>query len=126
MSDLKSVLGFFIGLVVFILLVAFALGRIKLPKNTALKNIFSAKKTAKTSPTPTPNKVQTDSQITTNSVNQELKQALQPTLITTTKGGLPVNKIKGITTIPETGAPTALIPFSLLLGSAGFYLRRKK
>ncbi len=120
MSDLKSVLGFFIGLVIFILLVAFALGKIKLPKSTALKNILSANKSAKITPSPT------SSQISTSVPNQELKQALLPTQVATNKGGTTLNQVKGTTTIPETGTPTFLFPFSLLFGSLGVYLKKKQ
>lgn len=170
MTETKSILAFFIGLVFFIVLIGLAIGRIKVPpkKTTetakveqialtptiaptkkpgflaSLKSIFSKK----TTPTPTPinsNQILNKTSLaqetgkpvpidrsTKDTPNSELKQALNPKGINavqehsqTTKGGLPVNNIQS-ETIPETGTPLLVLPLSLLLGSAGVWLKKNK
>lgn len=158
MSDLRSVLAFFIGLVVFVLLVAFAVGKLIAPKKPAttakavtitvtptkavtptptgkpsfLSKIFGVfsrkptltptpKVTAQASPTPTAIVVR----VNEDGSMPELKAAINPD--GSTKRVVYVkNNVQGVTTIPETGAPTLLLPATLLLGSAGMFLRRKK
>lgn len=69
----------------------------------------------------------------------EMKQALDPGEITggrvmTTKGGEVITidetgprtlVAEGTATIPDSGAPTLLLPLSLLLGGFGLKLRRQ-
>lgn len=147
MSELRSVIAFFLGLVFFIIIIGLVIGRIRLPGRQQqvakvsptptvsailtptrgsglldrIAGIFRRK-----SPTPTPktqNKPQPTGmviEIGGSSVNSEMKQALQPQEAVgdarTTKGGQ---------VIPESGAPTLLLPFSLLLGGLGLKLRKR-
>jgi len=151
MSDIKSVASFFIGLVLFVLLVFFALGRLKAPLKPItnnskitltptlvpsptpvvvskkltlierLRNIFAKK--PKLSPTPTLTPV----------LPTAIVQQIKPTVILineTPQAGASATYIAGgaqnTYVIPETGSPTLLIPLSFLLGSAGLYLRKRK
>jgi len=145
MSELRSVLAFFLGLVFFVLLIGLAIGRVKLPsknkvaitptivptvmvKKTTkpslldkIKNFFSIKKA-----TVTDKKENTK---TVDNTLKNLKRALtptatvkKPTFVTSTNQA----QITNITTIPETGAPSLLMPATMLLGSLGVFLRKKK
>lgn len=163
MSELKSVLAFFLGLVFFVIIIGLALGRIHLPKNRSktqtiteqttptptpmarptkkpglmdkIAGVFkkdqpspTPKPLAKT-PRPTPEIKETETPLT------EMKEALSPeepvggTIIN--KGGQVISVDKTPTaptgeTIPESGAPTLLIPLSLLLARVGQKLRRSQ
>ncbi len=107
MSELRSVLVFFFGLLFFVLLVAFALGRIKLP--SGISNSFkNFTKRVKISPTPT-------------SI-----MGLTPTKIIAVRTPTPVlNTVQGVNTIPETGSPTALLAIPFLVSGAGFWLKKR-
>ena len=153
MSDLKSVFAFFIGLVFFIVLVIFAIGRIRMsvkptitvnlptitltltPTPTGLKAAkkpsflskifgFFAPKPAVLTPTP----IEPTLMVPTS---PPMKQALKPTVIvyTQTKGGIKqpkINTVSGVTTIPETGAETFVLPLAGALGGLGIYLKKRK
>lgn len=148
MSDLKSVFAFFIGLVFFIVLVIFAISRIRMsvkPTTTANQPTVTITLT----PTPTPNGLKTaqkpsllskifgffaPSPTTTPTTKKSpppMKQALKPTVIvyTQTKGGIKqpvVNTVSGVATIPETGAETFVLPLASVLGGLGIYLKKRK
>ena len=167
MSELRSVIAFFLGLVFFVVIIGLAIGRIRLPKRTQPQTVTelvtptpvpTAVPTKKPGlldriagifkkPTPTPTKKPTP---TTKEIAQvqetgtpvtEMKQALEPeettSQVVTNKGGQVISidrfpevnqtiQTKGGQTIPESGAPTLLIPFSLMLGGLGQYLKKKK
>ena len=165
MSENRTVIAFFLGLVIFIVLVGLVVNRIREPekdvnaKKTEAVTPTKAKKAGDISPTdkpgilgsianlfnrgatpeptkkikPTPTIIilgETDG-TDPNSPNADLKQGFAPegqvshTASISTKGGLSTQK-PSATSIPETGAPTVLIPLALLLGGAGTFLRKKK
>lgn len=166
MSDLKSVLAFFIGLVFFVLLVVFAISRIRsgAKPTTSAKNqptitvtftpsptpvgmkkaqqpsllsrimgFFTAKKPTVIKPTvtPTPSANSAVVEQITASPNYTLKESLKPTVIlyTQTKGGVKqptVNTVAGVTTIPETGAETFVLPLAGALAGLGIYFKKRK
>jgi hypothetical protein len=140
MSELRSVIAFFLGLVFFIVIIGLALGRIRLPKQSQTPKTSTVQITPtpkagllekiagvfkKTTPTPKPTsgpKKQPKTQTTeiasepeTSTPVNEMKKAVSP--FPQTKGGQ---------SIPESGAPTLLIPFSLLLAGLGQKLRKQK
>ena len=116
MSELRSVLVFFFGLLFFVLLVAFALGRVKLPTSiaTSFKNLT---KKIKVSPTPTvTGKVTPTSSLVMNTPTPIYTGSTQPTVVST---------VQGVNTIPETGSPTLFLTIPFLASGAGFWLKRK-
>jgi len=157
MSELRSVIAFFLGLVFFIVLIGLAIGRIRIPRSSQQANIaITVTPTPTVAPTkkpglfdriagifrratPTPTNVPLAEPTLTNVPVGEMQEALDPGQITggrvvTTKGGKviaidetgPVNTVApGTQTIPDSGAPTLLLPLSLLLGGFGFKLRKR-
>ncbi|PJE62718.1 hypothetical protein COU88_03490 [Candidatus Roizmanbacteria bacterium CG10_big_fil_rev_8_21_14_0_10_39_6] len=116
MSELRSVLVFFFGLLFFVLLVAFALGRVKLPKSiaTSFKNLT---KKVKLSPTPTLTGTVTPTSSFLTST---------PTPIFVGSTSVPVgNTVQGVNTIPETGSPTLFLAVPFLVSGAGFWLKKR-
>lgn len=117
---------FFVGLVVFILLVAFALGRLHIP----------GRNTASGTPTPTPTVVVTATPGTSGGLFGWLfrrstptpspSPKLQPTYIVP-QPTYPVQKntVNGVNTIPETGSPTLLLLLPGALGAAGAWIKRR-
>lgn len=152
MSELRSVIAFFLGLVFFVVIIGLAIGRIRLPKKDAKTTTVTelVTPTPKISPTkkpglidkiagifrrttPTPKiaiKETIEPKIAikeTSTPVSEMKQALEPEKLDnvfvdrfpqTTKGG--------VQTIPESGAPTLLVPLAFVLTGIGTKLRRKK
>jgi hypothetical protein len=150
MSDIKSVISFFIGLVLFVFIVFLALGRLRQPAKPgpnvtviltlapsptisqnqptkklslldALKKIFVKKETVTPTLIPSP------------TLAQGLVKQISPTVIlindTPESGQSAVYAAGGIPnvyTIPETGNPTLLLPLAVVLGSVGMYLKKKK
>lgn len=162
MSELRSVLAFFLGLVFFVVIIGLALGRIRLPNQkaktqtvteqvtpTPVPTVTPTKKPGlldriagifkKTTPTPTPKpmaKVQKTEIVETTTPVTEMKEALSPEenvggAVITTKGGqvISIDKVPVAPsgeTIPESGAPTLLIPLSILLAGLGQKLRKQQ
>jgi len=169
MSELRSVIAFFLGLVFFVVIIGLAIGRIRLPGRTQTKTVTEQVKPTpvptavptkkpglidriagifkKTTPTPTPTKEPKQTSIEVAEVQEtgtpvtEMKQALEPKETTgqvvTTKGGQVISidrfpeqsqstQTKGGQTIPESGAPTLLLPFAIMMGGLGKFLRRQK
>lgn len=152
MSELRSVIAFFLGLVFFIVLIGLAIGRIRLPKRTVtttvtelvtptlVPTIAPTKKPGFWDKvagifrraTPTPTLVLTTTPVVkTETPLSEMKEALEPGQITggrviVTKGGEVIAVDQTQTqSIPDTGAPTLFLPLSLLLGGFGLKLRRR-
>lgn len=112
MSELRSVLVFFFGLLFFVLLVAFALGRITLP--TTFSNPFK-NFGKKITPTVTP------------AVTATPTMGSQPTNVVVVATQPPVaNTVQGVSTIPETGSPTLLLTIPFLASGAGFWLKKRE
>ena len=161
MSELRSVLAFFLGLVFFVVIIGLALGRIRLPNQkaktqtvteqvtpTPLLTAVPTKKPGlldriagifkKTTPTPTlkPTKKKTEVAVEqTTTPLTDMKEAIAPeqstgSKVITTKGGqvISIDKVPVDSgqTIPESGAPTLLIPFSLLLAGLGHKLKKQQ
>ncbi|MCR4328983.1 MAG: hypothetical protein NUV65_00365 [Candidatus Roizmanbacteria bacterium] len=115
MSELRSVLVFFFGLLFFVLLVAFALGRVKLPTSiaTSFKNLT---KKVKVSPTPiVTGKVTPTSSFLTST----------PTPIFAGTTPSVINTVQGVNTIPETGSSTVFLAVPFLISGAGFWLKKR-
>jgi len=157
MSELRSVIAFFLGLVFFVVLIGLAIGRIRIPNRTQQAKVaLTATPTPTQIPTkkpgfieriagifrrstPTPTMTVPQAQPTLTEVPvKEMKEALNPDYITggrvvTTKGGqiitidetAPQATVQGTQTIPDSGAPTLLLPLSLLLGGFGIKLRKR-
>lgn len=171
MSELRSVIAFFLGLVFFVVIIGLALGRIRLPGQNQTKTI-TEQITPTAIPTPSPTKkpgliekiagifkktTPTPTLIPTRKPNQdvievaqvqetgtpvtEMKQALDPETnigqVSTSKGGQVISidrfpqenqtvQTKGGQTIPESGAPTLLIPLAMMIGGFGKFLSRQK
>jgi len=160
MSELRSVIAFFLGLVFFVVIIGLALGRIRLPNQkiktdtiteqvtpTPLPTAQPTKKPGildriagifkKTTPTPTlsPTKKKTEVAVEqTSTPVTDMKEAVAPEQtggkVITTKGGqvISIDKVpvESGQTIPESGAPTLLIPFSLLLAGLGHKLKKQQ
>jgi hypothetical protein len=156
MSENRTVLAFFVGLVIFLVLIGLVLNRVRKPSTSNKEEVKAESVTPsptkkpgifsgwsglfgrKTTPTPSPSpKTKPQPTViimgeTAEGVtpNNELKQGIYEegqvsrTVEISTKGGVTIEATT--TTIPETGAPTALLPLSLLLGGTGFYLKRRK
>lgn len=163
MSENRTVIAFFLGLVIFIVLIGLVVNRIRKPQKSTeakknevvtpspkpgeptptskpgilsgLTDLFKRKPTPtpakKPKPTPTIIILGETNEIDSDSPNAELKQGIAQegvvshTASISTKGGLST-QTPSVTTIPETGAPTALIPISLLLGGIGTILKGKR
>lgn len=157
MSDLKSVLSFFIGLIIFVGLVFLAITKVNPKKNVQTKNqvtvtlvptvtkviVLNTKKLSlldrfkllfnKNKITPTPI-IPLNSDLVINDNNLLVKE-IKPTVIvyenTNQAGASATNTISKVqinntvTTIPETGAPTLLLPLSLLILSSGIFLKKR-
>ena len=161
MSELRSVIAFFLGLVFFVVIIGLALGRIRLPNQKAKTQTVTEQVTPtpiptavptkkpglldkiagifkKTTPTPTVSPTKKKSEVVveqTSTPVTEMKEALPPEQSTggsvvTTKGGqvISIDKVPIASgeTIPESGAPTLLIPFSLLLAGLGRKLKKQQ
>lgn len=139
MSELRSVMLFFVGLVAFIVLVAFALGRLRLPSSTKTTATVA---TVTMTPSPTPTKTSSSGGIfgwlfnrntptltpttSASSVSPRPTRVVQPTYVVKNPT-IPVrqNTVNGVTTIPETGSPTILLALPGILGAAGFWMRKR-
>lgn len=111
MEGLNKLISLFLGLVVVIIVFGIITGRIN------LKNRLPAigKKTEKTTSTPTPTKEQTRIKISSETTTQtNLYQ--KPTLTIAPKY---------VSSIPQTGAPTVILPLALAGLFSGFYLKKK-
>ncbi len=151
MSELRSVAAFFLGLLFFIFLIGLALGRIRLPSRPAtnetkiekitptpklmaeatkkpglLDRVIGIFKRPTPSLTPAPKQKKTETQSEKTAEEPVTSEKIAPTdsLKAGLKNGQPTKG--GVNQIPESGAPTLLLPLSLLLGSWGQYLRRKR
>ncbi len=135
MSELRSVMLFFVGLVVFIVLVAFALGRLRLPtKNTASSAAAGPTPTATIMVTPTPTGTggglfgwlfRPRTTPTPRSSTQPVPTRIQPTyIVRVPTSPVQPNKVNGVTTIPETGSPTLLLLVPGALGAVGMWMKR--
>ncbi len=138
MSELRSVMLFFVGLVAFIVLVAFALGRLRLPSGTkTTKTVATITATVTPTPTkasgagifgwlfrrPSPTLTPTTS---ASSVSPRPTRMVQPTYVVKNPT-IPVrqNTVNGVTTIPETGSSTILLALPGILSAAGFWMRKR-
>ena len=165
MSENRTVIAFFLGLVIFIVLIGLVVNRVKKPKETtkatktesvtptnepnkkegatptskpgllgSLADLFNPKPTTKPTGKPKPKSTPTviilGETTDPNEPNNELKQGfaqegeVSHTASIATKGGMSA-QTPSATTIPETGAPTVLIPLAFLLGGAGALIKRK-
>lgn len=132
MSDLKSVLSFFVGLVFFVLIIAFVLGRLRLPSRTT-----NTTGTIIVTPTPLAKKSLWDTLFgwmkpkTTPTPGLEggnvTYESAQTNITPTTSFYERMNPDGSkVYTIPETGAPLFIIPLAMGLGGTGIFLRKKK
>lgn len=143
MGEANKVVSLLIGLFVVIVIFSVVASRLNIPER--LRSVRSGGQEQQTpTPTSTPSeKIVVQKQITTGAesqpmqkktADQESNEIQTYTPIEkggTTKGGLSAEteiiKTKGdVTTIPATGAPTALFPLVSLGFLTGIYLRRKK
>ncbi|PJE63955.1 hypothetical protein COU89_00505 [Candidatus Roizmanbacteria bacterium CG10_big_fil_rev_8_21_14_0_10_45_7] len=136
---------FFVGLVAFIVLVAFALGRLRLPSGNKTQTVATVTSVTAPSPTarPTPTKASgtgifgwlfkrsTPSPISP-SAQPSPKLGISPTTLAqptyiVKNPTIPVrqNSVNGVTTIPETGSPTILLALPGILSAAGFWMRKR-
>jgi hypothetical protein len=150
MSELKSVAAFFIGLVVFVIIIALAIGRLRpsrqketiIPSPTPtvaqevndedrpsilerIRGIFRRNTPTPTSPSPTP--IRRRSTPTPTRTATGLKEAFRPTFVVSEEEvDLSTRPINNVVVIPETGTPNLLLPLTLLFSSFGFWLKKKK
>jgi hypothetical protein len=149
MSELKSVAAFFIGLVVFVIIIALAIGRLR-PSEKSKVVILSPTPTKalqvrnnKDNPslldrirgiftrnTPTPTKSPTPTKgrntPTPTKIESELKEAIRPTfVISEEEVNLNSQPVNDVIVIPETGASSLLLPLSLFLSGFGVWIKKK-
>jgi hypothetical protein len=132
MDSVNKVISFILGLIVVVVFIAIVTGKFKLGNN--LKNLSKVKVsptvTVKTSPTPTSYKV----------VNYNSGKTATPTPVKTTKqtngytstgyqaynsnAESKITANNNLSTIPNTGAPTFLIPSALSMLAGGAFLKK--
>jgi hypothetical protein len=120
MDNLNKIISFVLGLIVVVVFIAIVTGRFKL--GTGLKNI------AKTKITPTVTATVTPTPTTTRKI-VVITPSVQKSTNTykTANGQVKVTQItgNGVSTIPNTGAPTLLLPAAFSMLAAGSFLRKK-
>ncbi len=115
MDQFNKVFSFILGLVVVVVFIAFASGKINLGGK---KPLFSGFLSSKTTPTPTPTSVQKTSsesvQNTTSSQNSATYHSYLGTDIST----------KTPSSIPNTGIPVFFFPFAISSLAGGVFLQK--
>lgn len=122
MQGLNRAISFILGLIVVVVFIAVVSGKIKL--GSIIPSLSRTTTKAVVSPTPTPTGTApavTQTNTTTNTYKTNGNTASNTTG-GTTKGG--TNTVTNVTTIPNTGVPTLLIPFFLSSGIVGTFLRK--
>lgn len=113
MEGLNKLVSLFLGLVVVILVFGLITGRINL-KNR-LTSIWQ-KQSTKITPTPTKTKEETTIKVSSETTTQMTNFYQKPTLTLAPKY---------VSSIPQTGAPTVILPLALAGLFSGFYLKKK-
>ena len=115
MQGLNKAISFILGLVVVVVFIAIVSGRIQLGK--LIPTFSSGTKTA-SNITPTPSPVSTTPAMEQTGTETHSYQTTNEKQTTGTPGS-------NVKTIPNTGAPTLLIPFALSGMASGLFLRKK-
>ena len=115
MQGLNKAISFILGLVVVVVFIAIVSGRIQLGK--LIPTFSSGTKTA-SNITPTPSPVSTTPAMEQTGTETHSYQTTNEKQT----AGTPGSNVK---TIPNTGAPTLLIPFALSGMASGLFLRKK-
>jgi len=118
MENINKLISFILGLIVVVIFIAILTGRIKLPRPGFLTK-SSATSTPRTSPTPTPGRRITIVNPTTGSATGQDVNAPYHSYVSDSRTG-------NLQQIPNTGAPTVLLPAFLTALVGGSYLRRKQ
>lgn len=128
MDNANKIISFVLGLVVVIVFLAVLTGKFKLSSLGFLSNKAKTSVTPTVTPTPKTTAISSVSESSGSQTAQSNAPAKVPVSTTTNTNGantVYTNNTSNIKTIPNTGAPTILLPiiFSSLFG--GIFLKKK-